>query len=109
MRISTQRRARDSRSMVASTARRAPRFCTDSERNFFFGSKKCCYAQRKAGAIDEARHLVIRSAHPSPLSAHGGFLGSRPFSQANAFLEAQGRGGIDWGLPPIETDMPRLL
>ena len=67
------------------------------------------HAQRKAGAIDEARHLVIRSAHPSPLSAHGGFLGSRPFSQANAFLEAQGRGGIDWALPPIETDMPRLL
>ena len=54
------------------------------------------HAQRKAGAIDETRHLVIRSAHPSPLSAHGGFLGSRPFSRANAFLEARGR-GVDPG------------
>ena len=67
------------------------------------------HAQRKAGAIDETRHLVSRSAHPSPLSAHGGFLGSRPFSRANAFLEEQGRGAIDWALPPLETDAPRLL
>ncbi|EQB13111.1 uracil-DNA glycosylase [Sphingobium lactosutens] len=67
------------------------------------------HAQRKAGAIDETRHLVIRSAHPSPLSAHAGFLGSRPFSRANVFLEAKGRGGIDWALPPLETDAPRLL
>ncbi len=57
------------------------------------------YAQRKAAFVDTGRHLVIKSAHPSPLSAHNGFLGSRPFSRANAFLEAQGRGAIDWALP----------
>jgi uracil-DNA glycosylase len=61
------------------------------------------YAQRKAAFVDSVerggRHLVIKSAHPSPLSAHNGFLGSRPFSKANAFLEAQGRGTIDWALP----------
>ncbi len=61
------------------------------------------YAQRKAAFVDSVerggRHLVIKSAHPSPLSAHNGFLGSRPFSKANAFLQAHGRGAIDWALP----------
>jgi uracil-DNA glycosylase len=57
------------------------------------------HAQRKAAAVDTSRHLVLKSAHPSPLSAHNGFLGSRPFSRANAFLEAKGRGAIDWALP----------
>ena len=57
------------------------------------------YAQRKAAFVDASRHLVLKSAHPSPLSAHNGFLGSRPFSQANAFLEVHGRGAIDWALP----------
>ncbi|MGE4324243.1 MAG: uracil-DNA glycosylase [Sphingobium sp.] len=57
------------------------------------------YAQRKAAFVDQSRHLVLRSAHPSPLSAHNGFLGSRPFSKANAFLETHGRGPIDWALP----------
>jgi len=42
------------------------------------------------------RHLVLASAHPSPLSAHRGFFGSRPFSRANAFLQANGRGAIAW-------------
>lgn len=42
------------------------------------------------------RHLVLTSAHPSPLSAHRGFFGSRPFSRANAFLEANGRGTVAW-------------
>lgn len=60
------------------------------------------YAQRKAGFVDQNRHLVIKSAHPSPLSAHNGFLGSRPFSRANAFLEAHGRGAIDWALPALD-------
>ncbi len=48
---------------------------------------------------DEAgagRHLVLTSPHPSPLSAHRGFFGSRPFSRANAFLEANGRGTVAW-------------
>lgn len=54
-------------------------------------------ALRNSGA---GRHLLLKSPHPSPLSAHRGFFGSRPFSQANAFLEAAGRGGIDWRLDP---------
>ena len=57
------------------------------------------HAQKKAARIAslaDPRHLVLRSVHPSPLSAHAGFFGSRPFSQANAFLEAHGRGAIDW-------------
>jgi uracil-DNA glycosylase len=57
------------------------------------------YAQKKAAFVDRSRHLVLRSAHPSPLSAHNGFLGSKPFSQANAFLEEHGRKPIDWQLP----------
>ncbi len=58
------------------------------------------HAQGKAARIPElvnsGRHLIIRSPHPSPLSAHRGFFGSKPFSRANAFLEANGRGAIDW-------------
>lgn len=60
------------------------------------------YAQRKADFVDQSRHLVLKAAHPSPLSAHNGFLGCRHFSQANAFLEAKGRGAIDWTLPAPE-------
>jgi uracil-DNA glycosylase len=58
------------------------------------------HARRKAANVPQLarsdRHLVLTSAHPSPLSAHAGFFGSRPFSRANAFLEANGRGTIDW-------------
>ncbi len=57
------------------------------------------YAQRKAAFVDTSRHLVLKSAHPSPLSAYNGFFGSRPFSQTNAFLEAHGQAPIDWALP----------
>lgn len=57
------------------------------------------YAQRKASFVDTTKHCVIKSAHPSPLSAHNGFFGSRPFSKANAFLEAHGEQPIDWRLP----------
>lgn len=53
-------------------------------------------AARIAGLQDDGPHLVIKSPHPSPLSAHRGFFGSRPFSRANAFLEMTGRGAIDW-------------
>lgn len=56
------------------------------------------YAKRKAEFVDAQKHKIIASPHPSPLSAHRGFFGSKPFSQANAFLEAKGRGGIDWGI-----------
>lgn len=57
------------------------------------------YAQKKAGFVDSSRHLVLKSVHPSPLSAYGGFFGSKPFSKANAFLDAAGRGTVDWRLP----------
>lgn len=56
------------------------------------------HAQKKGAGIDESRHFVIRSVHPSPLSATRGFFGSKPFSRANTFLEKRGRGAIDWRL-----------
>jgi uracil-DNA glycosylase len=59
------------------------------------------YAQKKAAFVDASRHLVLKSVHPSPLSAYNGFFGSRPFSQANAFLEAHGQAPIDWALPEL--------
>ena len=55
-------------------------------------------ARRKRALIDTTRHTIIESAHPSPLSAHNGFLGSRPFSRANAALQAAGREPVDWDL-----------
>jgi uracil-DNA glycosylase len=57
------------------------------------------YARKKKGLIDAHRHTIIESAHPSPLSAHNGFFGSRPFSRANAALIAAGREPIDWAIP----------
>lgn len=59
------------------------------------------HAQAKAKRIDGLRsgpHCIIESPHPSPLSAHRGFFGSKPFSRANAFLEENGRGSVDWSL-----------
>jgi uracil-DNA glycosylase len=56
-------------------------------------------ARKKKALIDLRRHVVIESAHPSPLSAHNGFFGSRPFSRANAALIAAGRQPIDWAIP----------
>jgi len=53
-------------------------------------------AQAKRGLIDESRHLVIASAHPSPLSARRGFFGSKPFSKVNAWLEGQGQMPVIW-------------
>lgn len=53
-------------------------------------------AQGKRPLIDESRHLVLTSAHPSPLSARRGFFGSKAFSKANVWLEAKGVRGIDW-------------
>ena len=55
-------------------------------------------AQKKLGLIDE-RHFVIKSAHPSPLSARRGFFGSRPFSTINEQLESYGMPAINWELP----------
>ncbi|WP_419856326.1 uracil-DNA glycosylase [Candidatus Poriferisodalis sp.] len=57
------------------------------------------FARRKKSFVDLTRHVVIESAHPSPLSAHNGFFGSKPFSRANTALAAAGRQPIDWSLP----------
>lgn len=58
-------------------------------------------AQKKGASIDSNRHLVLKAPHPSPLSAHRGFLGCRHFSKCNDYLRGQGRQPIDWSLPPI--------
>ena len=55
-------------------------------------------AQRKGSAIDRARHCVLTAPHPSPLSAHRGFLGCQHFSQANRFLSDHQRGAVDWSI-----------
>ncbi len=57
------------------------------------------YAQKKAAFVDTSKHLVIKSVHPSPLSAHNGFFGTKPFSRANEFLVSKGYPPIDWKLP----------
>jgi len=57
------------------------------------------YAQKKGAKIDQKRHLVIKSVHPSPLSSYRGFFGSKPFSKTNAYLQAMGKTPIDWQLP----------
>jgi len=57
------------------------------------------FAQKKAAVIDESRHLVLKSVHPSPLSAHRGFMGCGHFSTANHYLQKQGLAPIDWQLP----------
>ncbi len=59
------------------------------------------YAQKKAAFVDTSRHLVLNAVHPSPLSAHRGFLGCRHFSRCNAFLESKGLAPIDWALPDL--------
>lgn len=59
------------------------------------------YAQKKENLIDTDRHIILKSVHPSPLSAKNGFFGSKPFSQTNAALKAAGRGEIDWQLPDV--------
>lgn len=57
------------------------------------------HAKKKGQGIDRRRHQVLTAPHPSPLSAHRGFLGCRHFSKANAWLEQQGQAPIDWSLP----------
>ena len=61
------------------------------------------YAQRKGEQIDRTRHCVLTSVHPSPLSAHRGFIGNGHFSAANDYLVSNGLAPIDWSLP----DPPR--
>lgn len=59
------------------------------------------HAQRKGALIDRDRHCVLQAPHPSPLSAHRGFLGCRHFSQTNDYLQRRGEAPIDWALPPL--------
>ena len=54
------------------------------------------YAQKKAEFVDQNRHLVLKSAHPSPLSSYRGFFGSKPFSKANQWLSSKGINQIQW-------------
>lgn len=56
-------------------------------------------AQEKEQMIDTSKHVILKAPHPSPLSAHRGFFGSRPFSKANDVLLALGETPIDWQLP----------
>ncbi len=58
-------------------------------------------AQEKAKMLDNPRHLILKAPHPSPLSAYRGFFGSKPFSQANAFLESNGVEPINWQIEDI--------
>jgi len=58
------------------------------------------YAQRKGQLIDARRHCVLKSVHPSPLSAHRGFLGCGHFAAANRYLQDRGEPPVDWSLPP---------
>jgi len=59
------------------------------------------YAQKKGAFIDEQRHLVLKAPHPSPLSAHRGFLGCRHFSKTNQYLEQHQQTAIHWELPKL--------
>jgi uracil-DNA glycosylase len=57
------------------------------------------YAQAKEVLIDSEKHFILKAAHPSPFSAHNGFLGCRHFSRTNEILKTQGKDCIDWALP----------
>lgn len=59
------------------------------------------HAQSKERLIDPTKHLILRSPHPSPLSAHRGFIGNGHFSRANRYLEQHGMAPIDWRLPEL--------
>lgn len=56
------------------------------------------YAKQKEALIDQSKHFIIKSAHPSPFSAHSGFFGSKPFSKTNEILEKEGKEPINWQL-----------
>ncbi|MTI10097.1 uracil-DNA glycosylase [Curvivirga aplysinae] len=57
------------------------------------------YAQKKASFVDQSKHCILKAPHPSPLSAHRGFLGCKHFSKANAFLQQNGLEPINWEIP----------
>jgi uracil-DNA glycosylase len=64
------------------------------------------HAREKAAGIDAQRHPIVESVHPSPMSAHHGFFGSKPFSQVNTYLEALGQTPIDWQVPEAPYGKP---
>jgi|SRR5690554_111227 len=70
--------------------------CLSEEREHLVFILWGAYAQRKGASIDTSRHLVLKSPHPSPLSAHRGFFGNKHFSTANKYLIAKGKQTIDW-------------
>lgn len=59
------------------------------------------HARKKKALVTNPRHVIIEGPHPSPLSAHNGFFGSKPFSRANALLIEAGRDPVDWTLPDL--------
>ena len=63
------------------------------------------FAQSKDDLIDADRHLILKAAHPSPFSAHRGFLGCHHFSKANVYLKDHGNESIDWSLPQGEAQL----
>ena len=78
-------------------------------------SKNCvfilwgAYAQKKAAFVDRKRHLVLECVHPSPLSSHRGFFGSKPFSKANHFLTENGITPINWSLAAVDTTVSTTI
>ncbi|NLC86010.1 MAG: uracil-DNA glycosylase [Bacteroidales bacterium] len=70
--------------------------CLSEEREHLVFILWGAYAQRKGASIDTSRHLVLKSPHPSPLSAHRGFFGNKHFSTANKYIIAKGKKTIDW-------------
>lgn len=75
--------------------------CLDREREGLVFLLWGSYAQAKGRIIDSRRHRVLKAPHPSPLSAHRGFLGCGHFSATNQYLSQRGQSPVDWTLPPL--------
>ena len=76
--------------------------CLDREREGLVFMLWGSYAQAKGRLIDTRRHLILKAPHPSPLSAHRGFIGCGHFSMANQRLRENGMQEINWQLPPAD-------
>lgn len=63
------------------------------------------YAHKKGSIINSQKHCVLKSVHPSPLSAHRGFFGCKHFSQANTYLKGRGASPIDWSIPSLQQGL----
>ncbi|HVF34600.1 MAG TPA: uracil-DNA glycosylase [Candidatus Saccharimonadia bacterium] len=83
----------------------------DAEREHLVFMLWGSHAQAKGARVNTRRHLVLRAPHPSPLSAHRGFIGCGHFSRANEYLAEHGLTTIDWGLPPraVLTEPPETV